>query len=183
MQDITELFVAARSSPAGQQALFDRLYPEIKAMAKSRVRRAGNLNTLDTTALTHESYLKLIEGGRLDPSCRGEFFAYIGRVMRSIVIDYVRGQAAEKRGGGVDCVTLDTMIADSALAEVPVESLDDALDALKAIDERLYQIVEMRFFAGLTMEEIATTLKLTDRTIKRDWQKARVLLQDLLANP
>jgi RNA polymerase sigma factor (TIGR02999 family) len=181
VHDITQLFASARSSSAGQQALFDRLYPEIKAMAKSRVRRSGNLNTLDTTALTHESYLKLIEGGQLSPNSRGEFFAYVGRVMRSIVVDYARAQGTAKRGGGVDCVTLDTLIADSALAEVPLEALDSALDALKAMDERLYHIVEMRFFAGLTMDEIAVTLAVSERTIKRDWQKARVLLQGLLS--
>jgi DNA-directed RNA polymerase specialized sigma24 family protein len=95
----------------------------------------------------------------------------------------VRGQGAAKRGGDVECVTLDTLVADSAFGDVDVERLDGVLESLKTMDERLYQIVEMRFFAGLTMEEIATALSVSDRTIKRDWQKARLLLKDLLAEP
>lgn len=182
MDDITHLLRAARNDRAAHEQLFARLYPEIKAMARSRLRRSGDVTSLDTTALVHETYLKLTTSGALNPACRGEFFAYVGRVMRSIVVDHVRGRGADKRGGGVPHLTLDTLVDDPSLASMPVNDLDVALVSLESVDARLYQIVEMRFFAGLDTNEIAATLGCSDRTVKRDWQKARTLLGELLRN-
>jgi RNA polymerase sigma factor (TIGR02999 family) len=178
---ITQLIQQAKSDAGRQEELFSRLYPELKALARSRIRRTGGLHTLDTTALANESYLKLAHQGGVQSANRAEFFAYVGRVMRSIVIDYVREQGAQKRGGEFERVTLDTFVADSIVADVPIESIDDALKELKVMDQRLYEVVEMHFFAGMTFEEIADVLNVSDRTVKRDWQKARGLLQAILS--
>ena len=131
----------------------------------------------------HESFLRL--AGRLDAlqfQSRGHFYAYAERMMRSVIVDLVREQATDRRGGGAAHVTLDTVLGDGLAGPDDAEALrvDAALTALATVEPRLAQVVEMRYFAGMTDDEIAQVLGLTDRTVRRDWDKARLLLRSML---
>jgi RNA polymerase sigma factor (TIGR02999 family) len=125
----------------------------------------------------HESYLRFANAGQLRIEDRQHFLRYTSHVMRSVVVDLVRGKLAERRGGGVAHVTLNTGINDGApAAEEEILRVHEALAELGALNERMAQVVEMRYFAGLTETEIADALGVTERTVRRDWEKARVLL-------
>lgn len=160
--------------------LFDIVYGELKRRA--HYQRAGAAPTLGTTALVHEVYLKLSGSGR-DWNDRTHFMRVAARAMRQILIDRARRRVAEKRGGGVRAVTLEEMA-------VAAESPDGAADVLMALDEalvrlarqseRLAQVVELRFFGGLSVEETAEALGVSPRTVKRDWRLARAFLQDAM---
>src|SRR5262249_33178955 len=131
--------------------------------------------------LVHESYLRLAQGHALNLNDRGQFLAYAAQVMRSIVVDSARRRAAKRRGGGVAVVTLSNEVADSVVAEGPqIVGLDEALNELSAIDERMVRIVEMRFFVGLNEKEVAAALGISSRTVQREWEKARLLLRSVL---
>ncbi len=159
-------------------------YPELKKIARARLHAAQHgAPGLSTTALVHESFLRL--AGRVDAlqfDSRGHFYAYAARVMRSVIVDLVREQAAERRGGGASHVTLDTVLVDGLAGPDDAEALrvDEALTALATVEPRLAQVVEMRYFAGLTEAEIAEALDVTERTVRRDWDKARLLLRSML---
>ena len=161
---------------------FSAFYPELKKIARARLYASGAQAGLNTTALVHESFLRL--AGRVEglafASC-GHFYAYASQVMRSVIVDLVREQQADRRGGGAAHVTLDTVVAQGLLAD-DSEALrvDEALTALATVEPRLAQVVEMRYFAGMTDAEIAEVLGLTDRTVRRDWDKARLLLRSML---
>jgi RNA polymerase sigma factor (TIGR02999 family) len=162
--------------------LFSELYPDIKRLARARLAQAGGVTGLNATALVHEGFMRMAEREALDGDLRIQFFAYVGKVLRSIVIDFVRERDAEKRGGGV---TLLTMSHADATPEPWMEvgsliDLDRALDDLKALDLRLYQIIEMHVFSGLTCTEIGAELGVTERTVNRDLLKARTLLSRAL---
>lgn len=160
---------------------FQAHYAELKQLARSRLRRSGLQGQLQTTALVHDSYLKIAAGAtRVFPD-RLHFFAYASRTLRSIVIDAVREQRTQRRGGEVDVVTLDTGAVEGLAASVDVEQVDQALTDLARIDEGLARLVEMRFFGGLTEAEIADLLGTSERTVRREWVKARALLLNLLA--
>jgi RNA polymerase sigma factor (TIGR02999 family) len=158
--------------------IFAALYPELHTLARARLRRNAPFTLLDTTALLHESYLRLVNLGQLRVESRAHFLAYAARTMRSIVVDFARSRLAERRGGGTPDLVLDTAIAaDVASApEVEIVRVHDALEALAHVDERLVRVVEMRYFGGLTEEEIGAALGVTERTVRRDWEKARLLL-------
>jgi RNA polymerase sigma factor (TIGR02999 family) len=135
------------------------------------------VTSLDTTALVHECYLRLVRLGQLQTPDRSHFLGYAARVMRSIVVDFVRQRLAKRRGGDELRVTLGTDIRDStAVSEEEIMQVDEALEELAVLDPRLVQIVEMRYFAGFTVEQIAESRGVTTRTIRRDWEKARLLL-------
>ena len=166
---------------------WEAAYPELKKIARARLHAARHgAPGLNTTALVHESFLRL--AGRVDAlqfDSRGHFYAYAARVMRSVIVDLVREQAADRRGGGAAHVTLDTVVANGlALADghddAEALQVDEALTTLATVEPRLAQVVEMRYFAGMTDAEIAQVLGLTDRTVRRDWDKARALLHGLL---
>ena len=133
----------------------------------------------------HESFLRL--AGRVNAlqfQSRGHFYAYAARVMRSVIVDLVREQAADRRGGGAAHVTLDTVLGDGLAdphGDAEALRVDEALTALATVEPRLAQVVEMRYFAGMTDDEIAQVLGLTDRIVRRDWDKARLLLRSMLA--
>ncbi len=175
---ITELI--QRANQGEQDALdrlFSELYSELHEMARSRVRRHAPITVLDTTALLHESYLRLVKVGALSVSNRAHFLAYAARVMRSIIVDFARQRLAERRGGGMVELPLDTQAGDQASSpEADVVRVHDALDQLASADERLVHLVEMRYFGGLTEDEIAEALGVSVRTVQRDWEKARLLL-------
>jgi len=181
--DLTVLIEAWQGgSGVPVDALWQAAYSELKKVARARLRGSGPHTVLDTTALVNESYLKLAKLGRLQVESRGKFFAYASRVMRSVVVDLVRERQAERRGGGVAPVTLDTAVVDggrTALAAEPLR-VDEALAELEKVEPRLARVVEMRYFAGLSELEIAAALGLTDRTVRRDWQKAKLLLHSML---
>jgi len=178
---MTEITTLLRAAGAGDHRAHDQvlalLYDELHRLARSRLRQSGEMTLLDTTSLVHESYLRMQGSSGLDFADRHHFLAYAARVMRTIVIDIVRARQAQRRGGDALHVTLDTAIGDSvARQEDEIMRVHEALDELAAVEERLARVVEMRYFGGLTDAEIAECLGLTERTVQRDWQKARLFL-------
>jgi len=175
---VAALLAAVRRGEAGAvDELFSLLYPELRQMAHARLRRSGHLTLLDTTGLVHEAYLRLFKAGSLDAEDRMQFMAYAARVMRSVVVDFVRRRAADRRGGDAVHIGLDDVaggVADPR--ETEVMRIDEALQELAAIDERLVRVVEMRYFAGMTEEQVADALGLSRRSVTRDWEKARMFL-------
>jgi RNA polymerase sigma factor (TIGR02999 family) len=180
--ELTELFDGVK---AGDRAALDRLlvlmYDELHQLAHRRLRASVNGQTLNTTGLVHESYLRLLKVGRLEVTDRNHFLVYSAHVMRSIVVDMVRKKSAQRHGGDAFNVTLNTNVADEVSAsETQVVRINDALEELSQSDPRLVQVVEMRYFVGLSEDEIAAALGIAVRTVRRDWQKARLLLQAAL---
>ncbi len=182
-ENITALLAeVSAGSPDAEHQLWQSIYPDLRRIAHRALRRRRPGQTLQTTALVNEAYLRLVQQ-QADWSGRLHFFAVAAKAMRHILIDYARRQNRQKRGGGQPPVPLDEGMlladerADTFLA------LDRALTDLARHDERLGQIVEYRFFGGLTEEEIAALLGVTDRTIRRDWRKAKAWLADALAEP
>ena len=178
MSEITTLLHAlnAGDSRAADQVVV-LLYDELRRLARSRLRRAGELTLLDTTALVHESYLRIQQAATPEFADRKHFLAYAAKAMRTIVIDIARARQADRRGGGAQHVTLDTAINESvSLEDEEVLRVHEALEELASVEQRLAQVVEMRYFGGLTEAEIAECLGLTERTVQRDWQKARLFL-------
>ncbi|MEK8033868.1 ECF-type sigma factor [Ideonella sp. DXS29W] len=161
--------------------LWAETFSELKKLAHARLHAAGAMTQLNTTALVHESYLKLSDrAGRLTFPSRNHFFAYASRVMRSVIVDLVRERAADRRGGDLQRVTLDTAAGDALVAADEPLQLDEALRSLEQVEPRLARVVEMRYYAGMTDAEIAEVLGLTDRTVRRDWDKARGILRTML---
>ena len=182
MEEIGDLIARVNAGEAGaQDRLFAAAYGELRKLARARLRDGGRNTVLDTTALVHESYLRFIKSGSLRSDDRRAFFAYASRVMRAVVIDTIRERQAERRGGDLQRLTLNTAIADNVPAgEDEVLRVHEALDVLAQVEPRLARVVEMRYFAGYSETEIAEALSLTDRTVRRDWDKARVLLGEML---
>lgn len=178
MTEITTLLQAANSGDArAADQVVSLLYGELHRLARSRLRRSGDLTLLDTTALVHESYLRIQQAGKPDFADRKHFLAYAAKAMRTIVIDIARARQADRRGGGALHVTLNTEIGDSAAVEDDeILRVHEALEELSSVDERLASVVEMRYFGGLSELEIAECLGVTERTVQRDWQKARLFL-------
>jgi RNA polymerase sigma factor (TIGR02999 family) len=175
--EITQWLDAARGGDRGAlDRVLSTLYQELHAMARRQL--AGQqAHTLDATALVHEAYLKLIGRQSAQFDDRAHFFAYAASAMRSVVVDYARQRLAQKRGGDLHRVTeLPEEVEGGLRLDEETLGLDTALTRLAAVDERLAQVVELRYFAGLSELEIATLLKRSERSIRRDWQKARLFL-------
>jgi RNA polymerase sigma factor (TIGR02999 family) len=173
--DITELLAAWREGDKGAVArLMPLVYEELRALARRQL--PGRGETLRTTALVHEAYLKLARRSRLAVQDRHHFFAIAAKAMRQLVVDHARRRMAAKRGGPLRALSLAD--ADVPIREKAAEiiALDEAMDRLAALDESLSRVVELRFFAGLSVEETADALDCSPRTVKRDWRKARALL-------
>jgi RNA polymerase sigma factor (TIGR02999 family) len=174
--EITALLSALRE---GDRTALDRLFPlvyeELHGRAHRQLARRRPGDTLSTTALVHEAYLKLTDSAHQSYQDRVHFFAVASRAMRQILVDYARRMTAAKRAGGF-AVSLDPdQLGDPGRAEELV-ALDEALERLERLDERLARNVEMRFFGGLSVEETAEVLGVSPRTVKRDWRKARAFL-------
>lgn len=171
------------SAPVALDAHYAAAYADLRRLAHSRLRGGGRSAVLDTTALVHESYLRLSGGaGRQFPD-RPSFLVYAGKAMRSIIIDLVRQQQAERRGGGAPHLTLTSGAADAVPqpgGEAHILRVNEALEVLAQQDPRMAQVVEMKYFAGLTEAEIAEALGITDRTVRRDWEQARLFLAETL---
>jgi RNA polymerase sigma factor (TIGR02999 family) len=180
----TELTVLLRAAqtrdPDAVKRLFEIVYGDLKRLAHSSLRHSSGVEELNTTALVHESFLKYLEHGALAEADRPAFFAYVGRVMRNVVIDFVRQRQAQKRGGDRTIVTLNTGIASEAVDDQRLLTIHSALVSLEKLSPELLQLVEMRFFAGLTVPEIATVTGRSVRTVEREWEKARTLLRQLM---
>jgi RNA polymerase sigma factor (TIGR02999 family) len=179
--DATRLLEAWRNgdTQAGD-ALYALIYDDLRVLARRQLARLGAGQTLAPTALVHEAYLKFTERSAPHVVDRQHFLAIAGRAMRHIVVDHVRRTRAQKRGGGA-LLPLDTDLP-AAVGGHPLDliALDDALTELELLDARQARVVELRFFAGLELSEIADVLETSERTVKRDWQKARAFLSAVL---
>ena len=161
-------------------ALFATLYSELHRLARRQLSRGAGPMTLGTTTLLHEAYLDMAEregGGFPD---RGRFMAYAARVMRGLIIDYIRHRRAQKRGGQFEMTTLETSVSDSVAQERELTELSDALDELASIDAALAEIVDLKFFCGFSFVEIAAMRAVSERTVQRQWEKARIYLHGVL---
>ena len=182
MNRLTELIErVAAGEHAARDELFATAYADLRQLARSRLRDGGRNTVLQTTALVHESYLRFLSAGELRLQDRQAFFAYASKIMHSVIVDAVRERQAERRGGFAEDLTLDTQAADSLPSdEAEILHVHEALLALEAAEPRLAKVVEMRYFGGYTEFEIAEALGLTERTVRRDWDKARLLLMTAL---
>jgi RNA polymerase sigma factor (TIGR02999 family) len=170
---------ALAGDPASRERVYAMLYAELLRLARSHLSGSGALS-LNPSALVHEAYLRMLAREATPMRDRRAFFAYASTVMRSVLIDHVRAGAAEKRGGLFTPVTLTTGVLNSVAASEDFSRLNDALDALRSVDERGFRVVEMRYFAGMTEEDIAGELDVSVPTVKRDWRKARAFLFEQL---
>ena len=166
---------------AGRASLFGELYGELHRLAARQLRRNG-ASTLGPTTLLHEAYLDISRRGPDFPD-RARFFAYAARAMRGLVIDYVRERRAQKRGGAFHLTALDTEVVEGvAPAGEDLSAISDALDELAVMDPALSELVDLKFFCGFTFAEIAAQRGVSERTVQRDWQKARLLLHHTLTD-
>jgi RNA polymerase sigma factor (TIGR02999 family) len=175
--EITQWLDAARGGDRGAlDRVLGTLYNELHSMARRQL--AGQYGqTLDATALVHEAYLKLIDRRDVQFDDRAHFFAYAASAMRSVVVDYARQRLAQKRGGDLHRVTeLPDDVEGGLRLDEDMLALDTALTKLAGVDVKLAQVVELRYFAGLSEQEIAELMKRSERSIRRDWQKARMFL-------
>jgi len=174
--DITEILSAwGRGDPQALDRLFPVVYEQLRSLAHHHARHARG-ETLGTTALVHEAYLKLVDQTHATFENRAHFFAVAAKVMRRLVVDHARDRGAQKRGGGVRLVTLDDESVAAEGRSVDLLALDKALERLEGCDPRLARLVELRYFGGLTLEETASALEISPTTVKRDWFKARAFL-------
>lgn len=168
-----------RGDPGASEALFGQLYDELHRLARRELARRGSGVTLGATTLLHEAYLDMAgrEGTRFPD--RARFMGYAARVMRGVIIDYARNRNAQKRGGLFEITALQTDAAIAANGE-ELSQIGDALDALATVDPTLAQVVDLKFFCGFTFAEIAAMRGVSERTVQRDWEKARIFLHQTL---
>ena len=175
---LSQLLLLARQGDQGAKGeVFGLLYQDLRRIARARLRQHQSITLLDTTALLHESYLRLVGANALPVEDRRHFFTYAATVMRSVIVDFARARRASRRGGDACHVALDTLSSeDIAAPESDVLRVHEALEVLAKADPRSARIVELRYFGGLTEAEIAETLDISERTLRRAWEKARVML-------
>jgi RNA polymerase sigma factor (TIGR02999 family) len=179
-EQLEQLIQSAEQGDArSREQLFTVLYEELHRLAQRELRRNSFL-TMSPTTLLHETYLNI--SGRQSAAFpdRARFLAYASRAMRGLLIDYVRSRRAQKRGGAFEITSLPTELPERARAEGELEGIGEALDSLGAVEPRLAQIVDLKFFCGFSFTEIAELLGISERTAQRDWDKARILLQRYL---
>jgi len=180
-EELTDLIGQAQGGDrAAADRLFALVYGELRVLA-GRQRQRFEGADVGATSLVHESYLRLIRGMSLGSEGRVHFFATAARAMRQIAIDRLRADSADKRGGQAEITSLDAAVetpvaANSEFGDIDLLALDQALSALESFDTRLARLVELRFFAGMSLEEAGDTLGMSERTLKRDWRKARAFL-------
>jgi len=176
-EDITGLLVAWGG---GDREALDRLVPlvyqELRRLARRQMRRERAGDTLQTTALVNEAYLRLVDYERVRPRDRSHFLAIAAQAMRRILVERARSRRADKHGSGAQKVSLDEMADASDERAAELVALDDALQAFAAIDPRKARLVELRYFGGLTIEETAEVLGVSTPTVERDWRTARIWL-------
>jgi RNA polymerase sigma factor (TIGR02999 family) len=181
-RSLTDMIRRAQSGDAAAlKDVFEAAYQELRGLARSRLRKGAPHALLGTTALVHEAYLRFAQAGRLRLEDRQHFLKYASRVMRSVIVDLVRERISQRRGGAATHVTLNPeLISSVGDGEREIMQVHDALEELAQRDARLVEVVEMRYFAGMTEDEISTVLGVTVRTVRRDWKKARLFLAESL---
>ena len=178
---LSQLLRSARDGePEAVSRLFERVYDELRQLAR-RVRRGRATPTLNTTALVHEAYFKLVPTGGLALDDLNHFRSIVARAMRQVLVDAARAKAAEKRGGGAVHITMTDAIAETPMRTVDIITLDRALTELHALDPRRAQVVELRFFGGLDVEQTAEAMGRSTATVKRDWRLARAWLANAIS--
>jgi RNA polymerase sigma factor (TIGR02999 family) len=191
-EETTDLLVAwAAGDARAAEALVERLYPELRRLAARRLDDGRREPALDTTELVHEAYLQLVDQRRTDWRSRGHFFAIAARVMRRLVANHERDRRRLKRGGAVHLQALEELAewqlaplaAAAAAAPIDLLALDEALDHLERVDAGAARLVELRFYAGLELEEVAAVLGCSRATVVRGWRSARAWLKDRLTAP
>lgn len=182
-EDLSVWFQKLAEGDAGSlDRVVRALYDELRELARSRLRNERTSHTLQPTALVNEAYLRLSRQNRISAESRTQFFAVASNTMRRVLVDYARTRNRKKRGGGEDAIPLEDV--EAILTEEEADellSLEDALGRLSLANPRAAQVVEHRFFSGLSVEEIATTLQLSSKTIQRDWIVARAWLRKEVA--
>ena len=186
LPEITRLLQqAAVGDRAALDAVYASLYPELKRVARARLRQQGRGDGMNTTMLVHESFVRLVGARGLRLEDRRHFFAYAAKTMRNIIIDSAREHLAERRGAGAEHLTLSDAdaqaVADTSASEELIR-VGDALQALQSIDPELAELVDMRYFGGYSESEIAELQGVTERTVRRRWDKARAWLYVALGN-
>ncbi len=177
-EDVTRLLVNWSVGDGDAPArLMPLVYEELRQLARQYLQRERPDHTLQATGLVHEAYLHLVDQKTTTWQNRAHFFGVAAQVMRRILVDHARSHRAEKRGGNWDKLAFDEALAPSAERSIDLVALDDALKDLLALDPRQSQIVELRFFGGLTNEEIGEVLNVSPRTVKREWRMAKAWLR------
>ena len=179
--DLTTLFASAElGDREAADALFAALYDELHRMARRELFKRGAAVTLGATTLLHDAYLNISRREGTAFPDRNRFMAYAARVMRGLIIDYARNRHAQKRGGQFEFTSIRTDVAKAIPNAADLDQLNDALEELTATDPRLARIVDLKFFCGLSLGEIAAMTGVSERTVQRDWEKARIYLYDAL---
>jgi RNA polymerase sigma factor (TIGR02999 family) len=173
---ITAILQAAPEGGQVLERLMPLVYDELREIAHAYLRKEQQDHTLNTTALVHEAYLKLVDQAQAPVKSRAYFFAAAARAMRQILVDYARQRKRQKRGGGKRPVALEEQHVAAAAFAAEVLDLDEALERLSGVEPRAARVVECRFFGGLSVEETAEVLGVSSRTIKRDWMLAKAWL-------
>jgi RNA polymerase sigma factor (TIGR02999 family) len=181
--DVTEALLEwNRGNPAALSSLMPHVYDQLRRLASRSFRGERPEHTLQTTALVHEVYLRLVDQRRVSWQNRAQFFGVAAQMMRRILVDHARRRTAAKRGSGGLRVVLDAEAAATPAVDDTLVALDVALERLAAFDERQSRIVELRFFGGLSIEETADVLRVSPATVKNDWRFARAWLYSELAS-
>jgi RNA polymerase sigma factor (TIGR02999 family) len=176
-QEITQWLEAwSNGDPAAADKLMPLVYSELHQIAKRYMEREHPDHTLQTTALIHEAYLRLAEQPKTPWKNRSHFFGFAAHVMRHILVDYARSRHSLKKGGNLRHISVDEAAVVSAESAAELVALDDALRALESVDRRKSQVVELRYFGGLSVEEVAEVLKVSPVTVMRDWSLAKAWL-------
>jgi RNA polymerase sigma factor (TIGR02999 family) len=169
--------------PAATRALFASLYSELHRLAQSHLVRSGGRLTLSPTTLLHEAYLHLSGREQVSFPDQRRFLKYASRAMRGLIIDYIRSRRAQKRGGEITLIAFEDSVGEPSTDTQAIEKLGHALDELSSIDESLAELVDLKFFCGFSFGEIASMRGVSERTVQREWAKARLLLHETLVVP
>ena len=175
--------LAEGGDPEARRKLFTSLYEELHGIARRELRRRGGALTLGATTLLHEAYLNLGERRGVAFPDRARFLSYASRAMRGLIIDYARSRRALKRGAGFEITSLPENIPEPAADSMELQRLSEAIERLAAVEPRLAQVVDLKYFAGFSCGDIAAMWDVSERTVQRDWEKARLFLYRVLSGP
>jgi RNA polymerase sigma factor (TIGR02999 family) len=175
--------LAEGGDPEAQRQLFTSLYEELHGIARRELRRSGGALTLGATTLLHEAYLNLGERRGVTFPDRARFLGYASRAMRGLIIDYARSRQALKRGAAFEITSLPENIPEQAVDSMELQRVSDAIERLAALEPRLAQVVDLKYFGGFSFCDIAALWAVSERTVQRDWEKARLFLHRVLSAP
>ena len=180
MGDITALLRKARdeNDSSAIDLIVGALYPDLHRMAQAQLAKNHTITLLDTTSMVHEAYERLRSAARIEADCRGQFMAYASQVMRSVIVDFVaQAQCGTARRWSCSRHLVDRSSGWRRRSDEDMERVNEALEELASVDQRLKQVVEMRYFGGFAEDEIGEALGVSERTVRRDWERAKLLLQ------